>query len=252
MSRAYRYAPANQSLRMLAEDEDMEDTKLQDSDDDMDAGSSRRNKSTGKGSQSPQTKSPRRVAWSSPNDRSNDDNQESDDDGEVPPSFMIEEDTGSSKRKKSKGKGKGKERNEAGSGAGGRSRPLYSVGGGRKLSSILPTHAPPPPPQASVSVPPRPSELDVEGEDEDEQHTPRASGYHTNWRTTDPMLGLDPHERALWNWVNVVNLDAFLQEAYYYYEGKGLYSIALARGLNLLLVHHFLRSVSFKHLTLFF
>ena len=50
------------------------------------------------------------------------------------------------------------------------------------------------------------------------------------------MRGLDEHERALWNWVNVYNLDAFLQEAYYYYEGKGLYSIALSRGLNLLSV----------------
>ncbi|KAJ8076292.1 autophagy protein atg9 [Marasmius tenuissimus] len=236
MSRAYRYTPANQSLRMLAEDDDMEDTKLQDSDEDMNEGSSRRNTSTGRRSRSPQTKSPRRVAWTSPNNRSNDDDQHSDDDGEVPPSFMIEEDTGSSKRKKSKGKGKGKEQSEAGPSAGGRTRPLYSVGGGRKLSSILPTHAPPPPPHASVSVPPRPSELDVEEEEDDEQHTPRASGYHTNWRTTNPMLGLDPHERALWNWVNVVNLDAFLQEAYYYYEGKGLYSIALARGLNLLTV----------------
>ncbi|KAJ3491877.1 hypothetical protein NLJ89_g11297 [Agrocybe chaxingu] len=50
------------------------------------------------------------------------------------------------------------------------------------------------------------------------------------------MRGLDDYEKALWNWVNVYNLDAFLQEVYYYYEGKGIYSIALARGLNLLTV----------------
>jgi autophagy-related protein 9 len=48
------------------------------------------------------------------------------------------------------------------------------------------------------------------------------------------MRGLDDYEKALWNWVNVYNLDAFLQEVYYYYEGNGIYSIALARGLNLL------------------
>jgi autophagy-related protein 9 len=48
------------------------------------------------------------------------------------------------------------------------------------------------------------------------------------------MRGLDDYEKALWNWVNVYNLDAFLQEVYYYYEGKGIYSIALSRGLNLL------------------
>lgn len=48
------------------------------------------------------------------------------------------------------------------------------------------------------------------------------------------MRGLDDYEKALWNWVNVYNLDAFLQEVYYYYDGKGIYSITLARGLNLL------------------
>ncbi|KAF9264131.1 APG9-domain-containing protein [Marasmius fiardii PR-910] len=232
MSRAYRYTPANQSLRMLAEDDDMEDTKLQDSDDEVaNAGSSRKNlfeERSQNNAQSSQTKSPRKVGWINPNNRRNDDNQDSEDDGEVPQSFMIEEDAGSSKRRKSNGKGK----EVAGSG---RTRPLYSVGGGRKLSSILPTHTPPPlPPHTSVSVPPRPSELDVD-EEEEGQRTPRTYGYQDNWRT-DPMLGLDPHERALWNWVNVVNLDAFLQEAYYYYEGKGLYSIALARALNLLTI----------------
>jgi autophagy-related protein 9 len=55
-------------------------------------------------------------------------------------------------------------------------------------------------------------------------------------RQQKPMRGLDAYERALWNWVNVYSLDEFLQEVYYYYEGKGIYSIALARGLNLLLV----------------
>jgi autophagy-related protein 9 len=55
-------------------------------------------------------------------------------------------------------------------------------------------------------------------------------------RQQNPMRGLDAYERALWNWVNVYSLDEFLQEVYYYYEGKGIYSIALARGLNLLLV----------------
>ncbi|EIN07043.1 APG9-domain-containing protein [Punctularia strigosozonata HHB-11173 SS5] len=50
------------------------------------------------------------------------------------------------------------------------------------------------------------------------------------------MRGLDNYERALWNWVNVYNLDAFLQEVYYYYQGKGIWCIALSRGLNLLTV----------------
>jgi autophagy-related protein 9 len=58
-------------------------------------------------------------------------------------------------------------------------------------------------------------------------------------RPPKPMRELDAYERALWNWVNVYNLDAFLQEIYYYYEGKGIYSIALARGLNLLSVIYY-------------
>ncbi|KDN37437.1 hypothetical protein RSAG8_10172, partial [Rhizoctonia solani AG-8 WAC10335] len=51
-----------------------------------------------------------------------------------------------------------------------------------------------------------------------------------------PMRGMDDYERALWNWFNVYNLDAFLQEVYSYYEGKGIYCIALSKGLNLLTV----------------
>ncbi|KAG8704716.1 autophagy protein atg9 [Ceratobasidium sp. 394] len=54
--------------------------------------------------------------------------------------------------------------------------------------------------------------------------------------TPKPMRGMDDYERALWNWFNVYNLDAFLQEVYAYYEGKGIYCIALSKGLNLLTV----------------
>lgn len=43
-------------------------------------------------------------------------------------------------------------------------------------------------------------------------------------------------ERALWRWVNVEDLDAFLQEVYMYYVGKGIWAIGLSRLLNLLYV----------------
>ncbi|RXK40333.1 hypothetical protein M231_02447 [Tremella mesenterica] len=46
--------------------------------------------------------------------------------------------------------------------------------------------------------------------------------------------GLNEYEKALWKWVNVNDLDGFLQEVYDYYKGKGIYCIALARVLNLL------------------
>nr|XP_019045197.1 autophagy-like protein 9 [Kwoniella bestiolae CBS 10118]OCF24127.1 autophagy-like protein 9 [Kwoniella bestiolae CBS 10118] len=46
--------------------------------------------------------------------------------------------------------------------------------------------------------------------------------------------GLNDYEKALWKWVNVEDLDGFLQEVYDYYKGMGIWCIALARALNLL------------------
>ncbi|KAH9483933.1 Autophagy-related protein 9 [Psilocybe cubensis] len=89
---------------------------------------------------------------------------------------------------------------------------------------------------SSSQFPPRPAGLD-----EGSSRSPNATS--TSQRSSSPlrqnrptMRGLDEYEKALWNWVNVYNLDAFLQEVYAYYEGKGIYSIALSRGLNLLTV----------------
>jgi len=50
----------------------------------------------------------------------------------------------------------------------------------------------------------------------------------------NPKRDLDAYKVALWNSVNVYNLDAFLQDVYMYYHGKAVYSIALKRGLDLL------------------
>ncbi|KAF8559694.1 putative transmembrane protein [Imleria badia] len=132
-------------------------------------------------------------------------------DDEVPQSFMIEASRSprnplpSSASTSNKGKF--------------RSQPLHS------------TSATSPPregyPSLPVSIPPRPSELDVDVLPQPPPNQPTSP---------KPLGGLDAYERALWNWVNVYNLDAFLQEAYLYYEGKGIYSIALSRGLNILTV----------------
>ena len=130
----------------------------------------------------------------------------SEEDDEVPQSFMIE---ASSRRQSSASKGKAK--------ANPRTRPLHATPPSRPSAPILPTH---------MSVPPRPSDIDPDPP----EHEPRQSQY----QPPKPMRGLDAYERALWNWVNVYNLDSFLQEVYFYYEGKGIYSIALSRGLNLL------------------
>ncbi|KAJ7156996.1 putative transmembrane protein [Mycena crocata] len=134
-------------------------------------------------------------------------------DDEVPQSFMIE-----ATSKKSSGKGKSKSTDS------GRSQPLHSVAG-RQLPPVLPTHTTSP----RTPTSPRP------GFSPTERPSSRTSSTGHD-RPSRQMRGLDAYERALWNWVNVYNLDAFLQEVYYYYEGKGIFSIALSRGLNLLTV----------------
>lgn len=42
------------------------------------------------------------------------------------------------------------------------------------------------------------------------------------------------HDRTMWRWANVENMDYFFQRVYEYYQGKGIYCILLARLLNLL------------------
>lgn len=46
-------------------------------------------------------------------------------------------------------------------------------------------------------------------------------------------LKIPPRERALYLWANIVNMDEFLQDVYYYYRGHGYYNIALTRVVDL-------------------
>ncbi|KAJ7583030.1 putative transmembrane protein [Mycena floridula] len=223
MGRAYQgYAQANQSV--MEEDEDNRD---EESEEDVESGR-RRSFFQHEGKQ--------RVSWDETASEMNTfhpnmhkdkiHERDSSEDDEVPQSFMIE---ATSRKPSTTVKGKGRDKSHVSPPS--RNRPLLSAGS-RKLPPVLPTHSP-------VSVPPRPSDLDSD----DEQHTPRVPSS-AGFRDDSPerrypkpqMRGLDAYERALWNWVNVYNLDAFLQEVYFYYEGKGIYSIALSRGLNLLTV----------------
>ncbi|KAH9852710.1 APG9-domain-containing protein [Lenzites betulinus] len=211
MGRTYLgYMQANQSVLEEEEEEDVEN--------DIELGRSKR---------SPKSHGKRRISWGGdasemnvlrPNNRQADPkegDQSSDD--EVPHDVMIETSAPAQRRSSFPPKSaKGKERES-------RTQPLLSSR--RSSKPILPTSITDTP----VSIPPRPSEINPDPAPESESeplHEPHAKR----------MRGLDEHERALWNWVNVYNLDAFLQEAYYYYEGKGFYSIALSRGLNLLTV----------------
>lgn len=47
-------------------------------------------------------------------------------------------------------------------------------------------------------------------------------------------ISKDPKERAMWLWVNVQDLDAFLGEVYSYFVGHGIWSILLHKALALL------------------
>ena len=127
--------------------------------------------------------------------------EESESDGEVPESFLIESPAS-------------------------RRAPLSRKGRARDVrrATNATTHIDPP----RISVPPRPSEINVD--------RPTLARSPPTAGQSNPKRGLDAYERALWNWVNVYNLDAFLQDVYHYYHGKGIYSIALKRGLNLLSV----------------
>lgn len=211
MSRPYQgYTQANQSLL-----EEEEEDRRSSEDDDAEAGRSHAIPLTESSHNTRRNAATLPNAPLHPNIHREDKihNQDDDsDDGEVPHSFMIE-------GKPSKGKAKAK---ASATVSPRRQRPLFSAPG-RKLKPILPTHA-------SVSIPPRPSELDTEDTTRS-HHSPHNEAHP---RLSNPMQGADPVRLAHWHWVNVSNLDAFLQDVYYYYEGKGIYSIALSRGLNLL------------------
>jgi autophagy-related protein 9 len=220
MSRGYPgYTQANQSL---AEEDENAETETED----LEAGTRADPNNTFLQSAS-KSQTKRKVAWDAgasemnvlrPNIHQNDRIHEHDSsDDEVPQSFMVE---ASSKQSPSRSS-KGKERST-------RKQLAQPSSGKASARPTLPTVVSFP---SADAVSPQPSQ----------QGTGNGERPSSPERQPKPMRGLDAYERALWNWVNVYNLDAFLQEVYYYYEGKGIYSIALARGLNLLLVN---RSVS--------
>jgi autophagy-related protein 9 len=122
---------------------------------------------------------------------------ESSDDDEVPQSFMIE---ATSRRPERHSKGKNRE-----TAGGDRQHPLHSVAG-RRLPPVLPTHHPSPTTPTNAKASP--------ATDDDSIRPTSAGGYSepSTDRDSQPkqMRGLDAHERALWNWVNVYNLDGYI------------------------------------------
>jgi autophagy-related protein 9 len=226
MSRRYQgYTRADQPL-----EEEENEAGSNGEEDDLEAGRSR-------AARSAKARGKRRVAWDGeaselrvlhPNIHREDpmhDRESSDE--EVPHSFKVETTTPRATSSKPS-----RTRDHDSSFGVRRAQPLHSVAGRAVPPPTLPKSLHP-----SASPPSRPSEVDRKAAaDPTAQSLPQFSETSSNpsSRSRPLVRGLDNYERALWNWVNVYNLDAFLHEVYSYYEGKGIFSIALARGLNLL------------------
>lgn len=230
-SNYHEYMQANQSVLEEEENEGREDI-------DLEAGRSTIFQSSHEARPSPQALGKRRVAWDPgasemnilhPNIHTEDTMHERDssDDETVPPSFMVEPAPRSLLSPKFTQQPLKPEsrRNQA----------LYSTDG-RQLPPTLPSVAVKSPSLGKVPPPPSGYDDDDAALPDPRAPTPSQSSNSSSRQPRATMRGLDDYEKALWNWVNVYNLDAFLQEVYTYYEGKGIYSIALSRGLNLLSV----------------
>lgn len=230
------------------------DATVFEEDDELEGQSSQSEMNTGSSSRTPRQPTSakahgkRRAAWDGntseltvlrPNihsdDKIHDNNSTDDEDDEVPQSFMIEATAGAARHPKPRGQPSDSQlgNKPLATTTANRGRPLHS-NAARSQPPLLPTVAP------HVSIPPKPSELDYESGTTKGPRVAHAASTSTSsnngGRRARPAGALDEYEKALWNWVNVYNLDAFLQEVYMYYEGKGLYSIALKKGLNLLCV----------------
>ncbi|GAA6024138.1 hypothetical protein JCM8202_004269 [Rhodotorula sphaerocarpa] len=71
---------------------------------------------------------------------------------------------------------------------------------------------------------------------DDQSHGSAHQGSSRRARRRSGIATMSAKERALWRWVNVSDLDGFLQQVYIYYVGKGIWAIGLERTLNLLTV----------------
>ncbi|KAH7369736.1 autophagy-related protein 9 [Rhexocercosporidium sp. MPI-PUGE-AT-0058] len=64
-------------------------------------------------------------------------------------------------------------------------------------------------------------------EEENSPGLPQPTRHHFG-----PLSG-SAREKAMWRWINVVNLDSFIEEVYEYYIGAGIWCIVLDKALNL-------------------
>ena len=124
-----------------------------------------------------------------------DPDEDDEDDGEVPQSFMIEAHRGSTSAKPRPPSGDIKASHLA--------SPNRLLSRGVLKRAAKATFSD----MKGFNMPPRPSDLQSPGD-----FALPAPNTTSSSSATGRKTGLDAYERALWNWVNVYNLDAFLQE----------------------------------------
>lgn len=64
-------------------------------------------------------------------------------------------------------------------------------------------------------------------------------------RVVGSILTGTAEQKAMWRWVNITNLDSFMQDVYNYYRGNGLWCILLDRVLHLVEVGFFVAFLTF-------
>lgn len=64
----------------------------------------------------------------------------------------------------------------------------------------------------------------------------RASNARQTEQPVARLLTGSTRDKAMWRWINVVNLDNFMEQVYTYYTGSGIWCIVLFRVLSLLWV----------------
>ena len=68
-------------------------------------------------------------------------------------------------------------------------------------------------------------------------HQDDEEGLPNDLQTEQPAARVftgSPRDKAMWRWINVVNLDNYMEQVYNYYTGSGIWCILLFRVLNLL------------------
>lgn len=65
---------------------------------------------------------------------------------------------------------------------------------------------------------------------------PKARSRIFNVKKSRSKFNIPPRERALYLWANIINMDEFLNDLYYYYQNKGMNNIILSKSIDLVIL----------------